>query len=178
MNFSNLIGLVSSNSLILEIIFKCVVENLSRSMKVFVIIGFIVVLFLLVLGNFFLVWVVIGDKEVWRKFFFNYLIINMVIVDIFNVFFVLLVFILFLVIGWFWLFGVFGEIICKILYFLVVFLVVVFILMFVVMGLDCFLVVYVIICFFLRKVVKIVIILIWFLVGIFGFLYLYRMGIK
>ncbi|XP_068710322.1 tachykinin-like peptides receptor 99D isoform X2 [Montipora foliosa] len=178
MNSSNLTGSVSSNSSILETTSKCAVENSSRSTKVLVITGFIVVLFSSVLGNSLLVRVVIGDKEVRRKFPFNYLIINMAIADILNASSASLVFILFLAIGRLWLPGVFGEITCKISYFLVIFSVAASILTFVVMGLDRFLAAHATIRPFSRKAVKTAIISIWFLAGIFGSPYLYRMGIK
>lgn len=97
----------------------------------------------------------------------------MVIVDIMNGLLVLFVFILFLIIGRFWVLGIFGEIICKLFYFLVGFFVVVFILIVVVMGLDCFMVVYVIIRLFMKIGVKCVMVVIWVLVGLLCILYFY-----
>ena len=118
---------------------KCAVENASNSTKALVITAFVVVLLLSLLGNSLLVGVVARDKELRRKFPFNYLIINMAIADILNASSASLVFILFLLIGRLWLSGIFGEITCKISYFLVMFSVAASILTVVVMGLDRFL---------------------------------------
>lgn len=157
---------------------KCAVENAGNSIKVLVITGFVMVLLSSLLGNSLLVRVAARDKELRRKFPFNYLIINMAIADILNASSASLVFILFLIIGRLWFSGIFGEITCKISYFLVVFSVAASILTFVVMGLDRFLAAHATIRPLSTKAVKYAIASIWLLAGFFSSPYLYRMGIE
>ncbi|XP_074610796.1 tachykinin-like peptides receptor 99D isoform X2 [Acropora palmata] len=157
---------------------KCAVENASNSTKALVITAFVVVLLSSLLGNSLLVGVVARDKELRRKFPFNYLIINMAIADILNASSASLVFILFLLIGRLWLSGIFGEITCKISYFLVMFSVAASILTVVVMGLDRFLAAHATMRPLSTKAVKYAILSTWLLAGFFSSPYLYRMGIE
>ena len=157
---------------------KCAVENASNSTKALVITAFVVVLLLSLLGNSLLVGVVARDKDLRRKFPFNYLIINMAIADILNASSASLVFILFLLIGRLWLSGIFGEITCKISYFLVMFSVAASILTVVVMGLDRFLAAHATMRPLSTKAVKYAIVSTWLLAGFFSSPYLYRMGIE
>lgn len=168
----------SSNYSTLDAKAKCAVENASNTTTVVVITGFAVVLISSLVGNLLLVRVVMRDKEVRRKFPFNYLIINIAIADILNASSASLVFILFLTIGRRWLPGVFGEMTCKISYFLVVFSVAASIFTVVVMGLDRFLAAHVTVRPLSRRAVKSAIASIWLLASLCGSPYLYKMKIK
>ena len=155
----------------------CAVENASSTTKALVILGFVLVLFSSLLGNFLLIRVTWSDKENRRKFPFSYLIINMAVADILNASSASVVFILFLVAGRLWLSGIFGQITCKISYLLVVFSVAASIFTVTTMGLDRFMAANATRRPLSKQRVKQAITVTWLLAGLLSSPYLYRMRV-